>query len=864
MPEFKNAVPERTINYAWLFRMAWRDSRKNRSRLLLFISSIVLGIAALVAVYAFRDNLQRDLDNQAKTLTGADLIIESRKEITKPVTAMLDTLGEKRAKEQRFASMVYFVKGNGSRLIQVRALEGDYPFYGSIETTPSSAARTFRSGKQALVDKTLMLQYKAAVGDSIKIGDLHFTIAGSLDGVPGQSGVSSTIAPIVYIPLRYMNQTGLNQVGSRIQYQYYYQLGKTGTAEQLLKRIQPTLNKEGLDHETVATKKASTGRAFADLNKFLALTGFIALLLGCIGVGSAIYVYIHEKLAAIATLRCLGLSAAEAFLIYLIQISFLGLTGAVAGALLGTVVQLGIPMVLKDFIPIEMTMQISWPAIGQGLAIGLLIAILFALPALLNVRNISPLNAIRASFENIEKKRDLLKSLVYLLIGVFVYGFTWLQMGGWLEALAFTGGILLAFAALYLVSRLLMAMLKRAIPERISYLWRQGFANLHRPNNQTLMLTLSIGLSTLFIVSLYLVQDVLLHKVTLSSSASQANMVMFDIQSNQKDEVASMAKAQHLPVLSMVPVVTMRMESINGKTAAALLREDSLASGKDKTDNRGNTALRSLRGEVRATYQEKLTAAEEISDGKWTGSVKPGEAIPVSLERDYASRLNVKIGDKITFNIQGMPMETTIGSIREVNWSRMQTNFRIVFPTGVLEQAPQFYVMMTHVSGEKASAGFQSSVLQRFPNVSAIDLALILKVLDELLSKISFVIRFMAGFSMATGWIVLVSAILSSRAQRMKESVLLRTLGASRKQIMAITALEYFFLGLIATAAGIILAVGGSWAVAHFSLNSAFEPQLLPLLLFFVLIPVFIALTGLYSSRSVLNQPPLEILRKES
>lgn len=837
-------------------KMAWRDSRKNRSRLLLFMSSIILGIAALVAVYSFKANLQRDIDEQAKTLTGADLIVDSRRPLSPAVTALLDTLGSARAMERNFVSMVYFMKGEGSRLVEIKALKGDFPFYGSIETKPVAAAKTFKSGRKALVDHTLMLQYQAQIGDSIKIGNLSFAIEGSLESVPGQTGLASTVTPVVYIPLEYLEKTGLTQLGSRIQTRYFYKYQDVAAVNRDLKRHQQLLDQEQLRTETVATKKESTGRAFRNLNQFLALSGFIALLLGCIGVGTSIQVYIKEKLGTIATLRCLGLKAREAFLIYLIQVAVIGLLGAAAGAFLGTALQFLLPLILKDFIPVELSMGVSWAAIGQGLATGLIIAVLFALPSLISVRNISPLNAIRASFEEAKSKKDPLKWLVYLLIIGFIYGFTYLQMKDAIQALAFVVGILLAFLLLVGQSQLLMLVLRKMIPERMAYVWRQGFANLYRPNNQTMVLSLAIGLSTLFIVTLYLVQGVLLNKVEVSGSGSKSNMVLFDIQPAQKEALVKLLKTNQLPVLGQVPIVTMRIIEIKGKTAA----QYGDTAGKDKE----KSMLGAFRGEVRATYQQNLRATEKITAGKWIGTSPEAGTVFISLEKNYAERIQVSIGDSIVFDVQGMPVKTKVGSLRSVDWNTVQPNFRVVFPTGVLEEAPQFYVFMTNVAAAEQSAELQAKVLKQFPNVSIVNLDMILKTIGSLLDKVNFVIRFMAGFSMATGWIVLLSAVMSSKGQRLKESVLLRTMGASRKQILMITGLEYLFLGFIATAAGIILAVLGSWALAVFALKSIYAPEILPLLVFLVVIPLLVMLTGLYSSRSVLNHPPLEILRKES
>ncbi|MCX3266092.1 ABC transporter permease [Pedobacter agri] len=841
-----NHLPKQNISFLWLFKMAWRDSRKNRSRLLLFISSIVLGIAALVAVYSFKDNLQRDIDAQAKELTGADLVLDSRKGVSKAMQKVIDSLGNERSQEKTFASMIYFEQSGGSRLVQMKALEGNYPYYGTIETVPANAASHFQEGRTALVDQTLMLQFNTKVGDSVQIGDLKFKILGSLIKAPGQNGIASSVAPVVYLPLKYLEKTNLIKTGSRINNKFYFRYDDPSGVDEWVKKNEVKLEKEGFDADTVESRKEQTGRSFKDVNRFLALSGFIALLLGCVGVGSAIHVYIQEKLSAIATLRCLGLKSRHAFLIYLIQIFFIGLIAATFGVILGTGIQFLLPLVLKDFLPVEITMQISWSAVGQGLLLGLIISVLFALPSLLSVRKISPLNAIRLSFEKSGSKFDPLTWMVYVLMAAFVVGFTHLQMKTWVQTLAFTISIGIAFLLLIILSKLLMFLVKVLLPKSSSYLWRQGFANLDRPNNQTLMLTVSIGLSTLFISTLFFVQGILMSRVTLSSGSNQPNMVMFDIQKTQKERIDSLTKSFKLPLMNQVPVITMRIEEINGKKASA------------DTNNR-----RAYRNEIRATYQDSLTAAEKIVDGKWIGKIKPKETVYISLDQRYADQINVGLNDKILFNVQGMMIPTVVGSLREVNWSRMQTNFRVVFPAGVLEEAPQFHVLMTRVPNSELSAKFQGEVVKNFPNVSVVDLDLVLKLLDEILDKIGFVIQFMAGFSMVTGWIVLVSAVLTSKNQRTKESILLRTMGASKKQILAINAIEYFFLGAFAAGAGLILAIGGSWALAKFSFDAAFIPPFLPTMGLFFSVVLIVVITGVLSTRSILNQPPLKILRTE-
>ncbi len=275
--------------------MAWRDSRRNRSRLFLFISSVVLGIAALVATLSFGNNLRSAIDDQAKELVGADLVIQSNQPLTEAVLALPDSLPNRHSLECSFSSMVYFVNSGSSRLVQVRALDGDYPFYGALETTPVAAGIQFRGGRQALVDKTLLLQFGAHAGDSIRVGDLRFAIAGTVDKAPGRNEISMTVAPPVYIPLRFLDRAGLLKRGSRVSYQQYYRFDPAVDIGKLIAAIGPRLEKAGVRYETVESRKERMSRAFGDLTQFLVLISFIALLLGCIGVASAVHIYIREE-----------------------------------------------------------------------------------------------------------------------------------------------------------------------------------------------------------------------------------------------------------------------------------------------------------------------------------------------------------------------------------------------------------------------------------------------------------------------------------------------------------------------------------------------------------------------------------------
>ena len=693
------------------------------------------------------------------------------------------------------------------------------------------------------------------MGDSVRVGDMVFLVAGRVLKTPGGTAATAAVAPTVFVPAAYLNQTGLVQKGSRVNYKYYYKFAKKTDVAWLVKHIEPTLDKANLTTDTVANRKQQTGRAFADLTKFLNLVAFIALLLGCVGVASAVQLYVREKITSVAILRTLGASGWQSFLIFLLQTALMGLFGAVLGAVLGSVLQWALPLVFGSFLPVEVNTVLSWPSILQGVVTGLFISLLFAALPLLLIRNVSPLRTLRSSYDADISGRDPLQAVVVGLIVLFVTGFAYWQTRDWKLALGFAGGIAVSFGVLAGMGRLLMAAVRRFFPRNWSFVWRQSLANLYRPQNQTLILLISIGLGAFLITTLYLTQTLLLGRVQFSASGKQPNMVLFDIQREQTAGVRTLVQQAGLPVLMQVPIVTMRLERINGRGVDQIRKDTSL-----------HIPDWALSREYRVTYRDTLIASEKINSGKVQVMQNGASGVPVpavTFEADFMKRMHLKLGDKLTFNVQGAPIETTVGGTRTVDWTRVQTNFLVVFPNGVLEQAPQFSVLMTRVPDTQTSARFQRALVGKFPNVSAIDLGLILKTLDDILGKISFVIRFMALFSILTGLVVLASSVVISKYQRMQESVLLRTLGANRRQILYITLIEYGLLGLLASLSGIVLSVAGTWGLAKYVFESPYNPSVWPLLAVVGTVTTLTILIGLLNSRDVLTRPPLEVLRAE-
>ena len=283
------------MNWPWILRFAWRDTRHSRKRLFLYLSSIIMGVAALVSIRSFGDNLVTAVEAQAKSLLGADLQLRSSSPFENDDEALFVELGGDQSRMTSFASMAFFPRREATRLVSVRALTGSFPYYGRFDTEPAEAARSFQNGRYALVDETLMMQYSAEVGEPIRIGSVTFEIAGRLRGIPGESAAVSEFSPRVYIPGQYLEETGLVQFGSRIRYSVYFQLPSDLDVEQLIEDRKEQLRELELSTETVQERKEEFNRELRNLTLFLGLIGFVALVLGGIGVASSIHLHIRRR-----------------------------------------------------------------------------------------------------------------------------------------------------------------------------------------------------------------------------------------------------------------------------------------------------------------------------------------------------------------------------------------------------------------------------------------------------------------------------------------------------------------------------------------------------------------------------------------
>jgi putative ABC transport system permease protein len=783
----------------WVWRMAWRDARHNFSRLFLFTASLMTGIAAVVSLDSMNNSLQQDINNNAKELLGADLVVNGNKQFEPALKVLFDSIQYPQAEEADMASMVLFLNSGNSRLIRLVALRGSFPFYGVLETLPTNAYEQMKAGGNAMLDESLASQYEVSSGDSIKIGNSTFIVAGVVKKIPGGGGIQSTFTPSVYISLNELDSTGLVQYGSRVNYRRYFKTETEAQADELVKWLGPEVRKFGHGYDDVRERREELGDAFQSIYRFFSLLAFVALILGCIGVASSVHIYAREKRDEVAVLRCVGSTGWQAFNIYFIQIFLLGIVGSILGAFLGVGIQQLIPIVFKDLLPVEVGFAISWISVLQGVLLGTVVSVLFSMLPLISVRFVPPLAVLRSDVVS-TKIFSKAKLAVIVLIALFPMAFASLQTRSWITGGLFFLGLMVALGCLASVAFVLLYLIKKYFPSQASFIWRHALSNLFRPNNQTRVLMVAIGLGTFIIATLNIVEKSLLSQVEFTGQENQSNTILFDIQPSQKDGVIKLMEENKLPVKQVVPIITCRLSQVNGRTVESIQ--------KDSTDNVPNWALTR---EYRVTYRDSLHHAEELTEGEIHKKIEGKDSVWVTISEGMQEELEVKIGDSILFDVQGVPVHVRLSGIRKVDWSKDPPNFIFVFPRGVLEQAPQIYVTTTRIDNSQIANRFQQALVMQFPNVSLIDLRLILSTVNELFNKLGLVVRFLALFSIITGLVVLAGAVINSKFVRMKENVLLRTIGARTSHITKITLIEYAYLGLFSALTGMILSLGGGW-----------------------------------------------------
>ena len=853
--------PERAARSPWrrLPLLAWKESRTARRRLLLYMSSIALGVAALVAIDSFADNLTRSVREQSRSLLGGDASLTTRAEMSPAADSLVDSLrrsGMTIATITQFPSMAAITSTGNTRLIQVRGVSNTYPLYGEVVTEPASAYARIRREHAAVVDPGLLISLNANVGDSVSLGYATFVIAGTIKQVPGDAGFQSVVGPRIFVSDQWLDETRLLSFGSRASYETLLKMPPGLQAPEWAKRSKPALEKLKLRVRTAAESEANVTEAIDTLGNFLGLVGLVALLLGGIGVASGVNAFIRRKQQTIAVLRCLGATSGQVLVIYGLQAAMMGFAGAAAGAALGVGIQLALPSLVRELLPVDVAVTLSPTAIASGLGIGVWVALAFAMRPLVGVRNISPLQVLRTEVDDSAKAPWYKDWLGLSVTFGIVASVIWLAISraGSLRAGA---GISAAIAGVLLLllgsASLLMWVARRLLRAGWPYVLRQGVANLYRPSNQTRSVVLSLGFGAFLVSTLYLLQTTLLTRFSVDAAASGGNVLFYDVQDDQGPWMDTIITQSGHKLIQRVPIVTMRLSAVKGvpvKVAQA-------------TAEKLKKAPWPYTREYRSTYRDTLVKSETMVTGRWfdKAPAAPAGMSRVSIDESIADDLMIAVGDELTWNVQGAMVKTIVASTRKVNFARFEPNFFVVFEPSAIRDAPKQFAVIANVTGDNAVAKLQRDVVKRYPNVSSLDISLITRTITSILDKVSSAIRFMAIFALIMGVPVLISAVAATRRERLREGVLLKVLGATKAQIGRIMVSEYTVLGMLGALAGMLLGIGGAWGLAYFQFKVPFVMAWTPAFAIAGLLLGITVLVGVLTGREVFRETPMAALR---
>lgn len=844
------------MSASFALSLARRELRSSARRIGVYMLSISLGVMALVAIHGFSADVNRSVEDESETMLGANARIAANRPFPEPVAALVDSLevaGHASARVTNAVSMVLAPRTGLTRLLQVRGIDPGYPFYGTVRTTPAGAWPP--GPDEALVDPAVLTMLDARVGDTVSIGEVGVRIKGTVEDLMGDFGLETAVGPRVWIQHQRLDQANLLGYGSLAQYERYLVMPSREERLAIEDGYRELFDSTQVRWTTAESAARRLTRSINYLTRYLGLVGLAALLLGGVGVGSAVHVFVRERRTSVAVLRCVGAHQRDVFGAYLLQSAVLGLGGAAVGVVVGLIVQRILPVLLAGVLPVQVTTHLSYEPILAGLGIGLWVSLLFAFLPLLAVRDVPPLAALREDVERPRRRVDPLRILAWLALAGSVLALSILEAPERDQGLGFAAGLAGTVAVLWLVGWIAVALTRRFAPRRAPYPVRQGIANLFRPQNQTVAVTLALGFGVFAVGTILQVETALVHGLALDESQTRPNLVMFDIQPDQNKGVLAALPAEARAGSMVVPLVTARIATINGVGAAELA-----------TRPRGPERW-ALRREYRNTWRDTIADSEKLVAGSWwqPGPRADTTALPrISVEADLARDLNVGLGDHITWDVGGRTIETEITSLRTVDWARFEPNFFVVFEPGVLEQAPHTSVLVTRIEDAQRRARLQTQLVRAYPNISSVDLTRVQEAVGRVLDRVNEALRFLGLFTAAAGVIVLAGALGTSRWQRMRESALLRTLGARRAQVRVVLLSEYLALGTLASVTGLVLAVVAAGALARRVFEVSYLPDVRSLLGLWAGVTLLTVLVGVGGSGGLLARPPLPVLRRAS
>ena len=853
------------LSFGQTLRLIQAESRGAGRRFVFFVLCLAIGVGAVMMIKSFGNLLERSIQRESKGLLSADIEIRSSWEQNEKDRAFQKKIlpeGTRFVFIKELHAMAQFSReaaapepGSGtSLLVELKAVPAApplYPFYGELKYQPAGDLPEKLANHGALVEENFLIRTGLKTGDTFKLGGVTARISGVLEAEPDRISRAFSIGPRVMVSLGTLDEAGLIAPGSRVKHRTLIALPPGTNLDNALLTLKDGLTDKAATLRTYDDMQSSLTQSIKRISNYLGTLSVIALLMGGIGIAMIVRTFMAQKLDTIAILNCLGARPKTIFRVYLFQALFLGLIGSLIGVGAGYALQYLLPEKLEGLLRVTLEPGFDWQPALQATLLGMGTTLLFALWPLVTAVRTRPLRL----FRHITDEEELApgpRRQRWLLGSIFSAG---LCATVFWQAESVTRGLIflvaLGVAALLLlgISTLVLKLLRR-LPPSPQMTRRYGLANLYRPNNQARSIITAIGMGIMLVLAVRLVQMDLISMLKENTKGTPPNYFFIDIQKDQEETFKEvLAQAAPEAKAEVTPLVRAKFSQIDDRHVDNW-----------EYSNRARDEWFINREFVMTYRKGEPPPDNEVVEGQWWTPEEAGTP-QVSLEEDAAKRLGAKIGSTLVMDIQGIPVSAPVTSIRRVDWRNMRTNFYMIFSPGALDGAPVTFVASVHVAQEKELA-VQSAVVKALPNITALGTRDIIETVETVVGKLLTLVDFMSTFAILSGLIILSGAVASTKFRRLKESAILKTLGAKRRVVAAILGYEYATLGVVAAVVGVALSCALSWAVMEYAVKSPWHFRPGPLAVALVVSVVLTTLTGVLSSLDVLRNKPSLTLRK--
>ena len=844
----------------FVLRMAGRELRASWRRLVFFFVCVAVGVGAIVALRSLIQSVGATMTAETRALTAADILITSGQPWSDEVLAIIDATlaGEPelaRTSSVEIASMARPADETKTiaRVVELRGVQAAFPFYGKFVLQDDMPYHHgLLAGGGALVRPELLTQLDVALDDQIIIGEGTFEIRGVILREPGGQLGAFSFGPRVLVDHDDLLATGLLGFGTRAERQLLVQVPEA-RIEPLVAQLQAPLRDAFV---RVRSYRQTEDRIAANMlraENYLSLIGFVVVILGGIGVWSVTRVFVQQRVRSVAILKCLGATSEQVLAIYVLQMVALGLGGSLLGVALAGGALAAIPASLAEQAATaaglgDLSYGLRASAVAQGVGVGVVVSLLFALGPLLEMRAIKPLALLRWGLVT-TPARDWVQTVVVALLTVVLIVLASWQAASWQVGFWLCGGFALVAVVLHMVGQGLVRVIQ-PLGVGARFALRHAVLNLARPGNQTRVILLSVGLGSFFIIGIHAVQANLLGAFALEIRDDTPDMFLLDIQQDQVAGVSALLTQRVQQAPSFLPVLRARVTGVTGQ--------------RTNLESAREVRRRGVGREYTVTYRDHLEENERLVAGAFWGPEASDQG-EVSVEESVRERLDLELGDTIRFDILGREILATVSSVRTVDWDDSRSGgFMFLFRPGVLERAPHSVIAFMRGPPETvARARLQRDLVAGFPNVSVIDGLEVIATIRRILDYVTLAISVVGGIALLSGVLILVGSVAMTKFQRRYETAIFKTLGATTRTIVLMLVFEYGLLGTLAGLVGSVGALALTWGLTRFLLEITWTPAPLVNLAGLGLTALVVAVVGVTASLDVLRRKPLATLRAE-